>query len=214
MTRAFVVFVFLLLLFTPVRPKAAPGLPCPIGIAQAEHGSPSDQFKLGMCYARGQGFAQNYDEAVRWVSQAADQGFAEAQLALGPLFDEGMGVPEDHAEALKLYAKAVETARAPLNFAPPQSYRIFAGWYRDAADGGDADAQRALGLMYANGIGVVQDDEEAFFWLSLSVRKLGWNPDGATSVQATHTRVELRSRLSDSQREKIGRRLAGWKPKA
>jgi TPR repeat protein len=38
-------------------------------------------------------------------------------------------------------------------------------WYRKAADQGDADAQRNLGLMYATGRGVARDDVEAWRWL-------------------------------------------------
>ncbi len=37
-------------------------------------------------------------------------------------------------------------------------------WYRRAADQGDRDARHNLGIMYAEGQGVVQDDAEAAKW--------------------------------------------------
>ena len=37
-------------------------------------------------------------------------------------------------------------------------------WYRKAAEQGDASAQYNLGVMYENGHGVEQDDEQAVFW--------------------------------------------------
>jgi TPR repeat protein len=37
-------------------------------------------------------------------------------------------------------------------------------WYRKAADKGDAKAQFNIGLMYANGDGVPQDDTQAVTW--------------------------------------------------
>ena len=41
-------------------------------------------------------------------------------------------------------------------------------WYRKAAEQGDADAQYSLGLMYANGKGVAQDDVKAYTWLAVA----------------------------------------------
>ena len=41
-------------------------------------------------------------------------------------------------------------------------------WFRLAADQGDADAQSNLGLMYANGEGVLEDAPEAVKWLRLA----------------------------------------------
>ena len=41
-------------------------------------------------------------------------------------------------------------------------------WLRLAADQGHADAQNNLGLMYADGRGVVEDDAEAVRWLRLA----------------------------------------------
>ena len=44
-------------------------------------------------------------------------------------------------------------------------------WYRLAAEQGFARAQHNLGLMYANGTGVPQDDVLAYAWLNLAVEQ-------------------------------------------
>ena len=43
---------------------------------KAKENDSSAQFNLGSMYARGQGVAQDYDEAVKWFSNAADRGDA------------------------------------------------------------------------------------------------------------------------------------------
>jgi TPR repeat protein len=47
----------------------------------------------------------------------------------------------------------------------PQDYAQAIGWFRKAAEQGDANAQYALGFMYANGNRVPQDDAQAMGWL-------------------------------------------------
>ena len=42
------------------------------------------------------------------------------------------------------------------------------GGYRLAAEQGDANAQYILGLMYANGEGVPEDDVTAYAWLNIA----------------------------------------------
>lgn len=39
------------------------------------------------------------------------------------------------------------------------------GWYRRAADLGDADAAARIGLMYAKGLGIEKNEEKALEWL-------------------------------------------------
>ena len=42
---------------------------------------------------------------------------------------------------------------------------------RHAAEQGDAAAQHTLGIMYANGLGVPQDDAEAVRWYRLAAEQ-------------------------------------------
>ena len=49
------------------------------------------QFQLGRAYRQ----ARQYDEAVRWYSAAAAQGYAGAQNSLGVMYSRGEGVVEN-----------------------------------------------------------------------------------------------------------------------
>src|SRR5512142_791899 len=61
----------------------------------AEAGDPHAQYNLGLLYARGQGVAQNYQQAVSWYRKAAEQGVAAAQYNLGVIYANGQGVAAD-----------------------------------------------------------------------------------------------------------------------
>ena len=214
--RAYLLFsVSLFLLFVPVRPITAQKSDrCARVLEQAKEGNPAAQFEVGLCYAWGEGVRQDYDEAARWARKAAKQGNAKAQLALGPLYGEHYGVAADYAEAFKLYARALDRDDVSLNDGPAQAYRRFVRWYRDAADHGDADAQRALGILYANGVGVVRDYEEGYFWLSLSVKSSGGNPERDGNSWARDRRSEIAVRLSQRQIDAVRKRVENWKPAA
>ncbi|MDD9841159.1 MAG: tetratricopeptide repeat protein [Alphaproteobacteria bacterium] len=74
----------------------------------AEQGDADAQYRLGVCYAEGEGVSQNKKEAIYWYRQAAEQGFAVAQLALGTSYLTGDGVPKNEQTAYMwfLLAKA------------------------------------------------------------------------------------------------------------
>ena len=61
------------------------------------------------------------------------------------MYDNGQGVPQDHKEAAK--------------------------WFRLAAEQGEAQAQKNLGIMYDNGRGVPQDYKEAVKWYRLAAEQ-------------------------------------------
>ena len=104
----------------------------------AEQGDADAQYRLGTCYANGDGVEMNKAEAVRWYRKAAEQGNVDAQCRLGSYYTSGIGVEKNEAEAAK--------------------------WYRMAAEQGNVDAQYFTGRNYKLGIGVVQDKDEAEKW--------------------------------------------------
>ena len=68
-------------------------------------------------YYNGQGVSQDYIEALKWRSNAAEQGDALAQAALGAAYEEGRGVPQDYVQAhmwLNLAAAAGDKKAAKL----------------------------------------------------------------------------------------------------
>lgn len=131
------------------------------------------QASLGWLYREGYGGTeQNYDEAVKWYQQSANQGYANAMATMGWFYREGLGVPQDYVQSL--------------------------AWYRRAADAGDANAMSALGWAYQNGLGTAQNYAEAKVWYekaanigdSYSMASLAWLYDVGNGVKQDY--VEAR----------------------
>ncbi len=92
---------------------------------------------LGLAYETGNGVPQDAKKAVALYMTDATAGFSLAQFHLGRMYAIGSGVAQD-------YAKAVH-------------------WYGEAATGDapDRDADRALGLLAEDGLGMPQSDAAA-----------------------------------------------------
>jgi len=131
----------------------------------AEQGDNDSQCKLGNMYEHGDGVKQDYAEAVRWYSKAAEQGNVEifnklcefanngivhAQRELACMYEQGKGVQKNCEEALKWYYEA--SVQGDI-------YAI--NKVRKFAEQGDNDSQCKLGNMYEHGDGVDKDIEMA-----------------------------------------------------
>ena len=86
-----------------------------------------------------------------------------------------------------------------------QDYAVAIGWYRKAADQGDAEAQFNLGLMYASGRGVPKDPVSAHMWFSLAAA------GGDKAAEGNRQRVA--AKMSPGQIAKAQGLANGWKPK-
>ena len=125
----------------PIK-RADPAMPIEEVRALAEQGDAEAQYKLGVRYDRGQGVAQDYQEALHWYRLAAAQGYSAAQYNLCSMSDTGQGLPQDYQEALR--------------------------WCRLAADQGQGRAMYNLGLHYQKGQGVPRDLLQAHKWYNLA----------------------------------------------
>jgi hypothetical protein len=65
----------------------------------AMQGDPAAQFSVGARYATGEDVPQDYAEAVRWFTMAAEQGHVVSQATLGAYYWAGRGVPQDLGKA-------------------------------------------------------------------------------------------------------------------
>ena len=90
----------------------------------------------------GRGVPQDFQQAVKWYTKAAEQGDASAQSNLGLSYFNGQGVPQDYKQAVT--------------------------WFTKAAEQGHASAQINLGAMYGAGQGVQRDYKQAYVWFSVS----------------------------------------------
>ena len=141
---------------------------------EAEQGHAQAQYSLGLRYAKGEGVAQDYAEALKWYRMAAEQGLARAQCNLGVLYDQGRGTAQNYAEAMQWFRKAAEQGNATAQYnlgimyysghGAPQNHAEAMKWFRLAAEQGMALAQCNLGVMYDHGQGVAQNYAEAMKW--------------------------------------------------
>lgn len=112
-------------------------------VTLASWGDAKAQHNLGALFLEGLEVEQNYAEALKWHTMAAEQGMALAQHDLATMYLEGLGVAEDPEKAAELFLKAAQQ--------------------------GDAKAQNNLGILFATGQGVAEDLLQAYKWFSLAV---------------------------------------------
>jgi len=108
---------------------------------------------IGLMYENGEGVTQDYAEAMKWFRMAAEQGSALGQNKMGYLYYNGRGVSQDYTKALKWFRMAADQEFVPGD------YRDNPGFFHDIPH-----AQYIVGTLYANGLGVSQDYEQARQW--------------------------------------------------
>lgn len=137
--------------------------------ARAENGDYNAQCYVGHLYLSGKGVEQNFQKARYWYQRVIDQEGADAKivahahLVLGVLFNSGKGGKTCH-----------QTAKTCFETAARQGY---------------TDAHINLGLMYAKGIGVEKDLQQALYWWQLAAEK--GHPTAAAYVRQLKKKMNL-----------------------
>lgn len=151
-----------------------------------------------MCETGRGGCIKSDEEAFWWYKKAAQNGDAIAQCALASMYAAGRGCNKDEQEALKWYVKAAHQgdARAQsqlktikemaeggnirlqyqlgvmyLELEDVRDYAEAFRWFMKAAEQGNIEAQRRLGDIYNNGLGVTRDYSEAIKWYRMAKDK-------------------------------------------
>lgn len=120
-------------------------------------------------------------EGLRWLTEAADQGYPAAERALGYRCEVGLGMPRDYECAATWYRKAIAHGEAPaaalygtmllegrgVEKDEAQGWRLCLG----AARSGDGLAQYHLSTLYRRGIYVDRDAERERYWLLQAAEK-------------------------------------------
>ena len=111
--------------------------------AQNGKSTPESNRALAEFYILGEVVPQNFEKAVKWYEDAANEGDSKAQLELGYLYFTGRGVEQDYSIAFKWFQKAA------LN-----NYNM---------------AQYNMGIMWYTGSGTDTSDlARAYAWLSIA----------------------------------------------
>jgi len=111
----------------------------------AENNDPDAKAALAECYLLGKGAPIDYQQGLRWLNEAVEQGSLRAMNRLATGYDNGIyGLPKNADEAARLWTKVAETAdrggqrRQPI-----------------------AEANRNLALLYYAGRGAKRDEARA-----------------------------------------------------
>lgn len=120
--------------------------------AAAEKGHKKAQYRLGRCYDKGNGVAENDEKAFQWYAKSAAQDYAKAQYQVGKCYKEGEGTTKDRKKAVQYFTKAAQQE--------------------------NADAQYQLGKAYLKGKGIAADSKKARQWLMRAVK----NPKGGKEI--------------------------------
>lgn len=165
----------------------------------ASDGNADAMYALGRSYASGGfygcGLEQNYTQAIRWYTEAAQRGHAVAANNLGALFGRGEGTPQDSKRAMY--------------------------WYEIAAQSGLPRAMFNIAAMLKDGeIGQI-DTPGAVAWYRLATEHLSKNPrDWHLEELALRSHLKLimepcilRRKLSTAQLAKSDEMLKGLSEK-
>src|SRR5579859_578625 len=164
---------------TPVCPREAKDF---TAIQQrADANDPAAQTAVASCYDLGMHVNPDGKESIRWITKAANQGYAPAEYELGRIYLYGRGINIDYAQALLWESKAAEKgdprAQRDMAFMYERGFGVAvdsakaAEWNQKAAAQGNAEAQLHLAKALDEGAGVNKDAEEARKWYAKAARQ-------------------------------------------
>jgi TPR repeat protein len=178
----------------------------PIYRSLAEKGDVGAQMRLGFFYESGAaGLKRDWVESAKWYSKAVDAGDESAVFVLSFLgrywrHREGASAPPIIYNLVEKVAKSgfavAQFSLGVMNYPiGDPSFDAAKGnpaqalvWYRRAAEQGDIGAQVALGLAYAQGIGVVQDYIVADKWFNIAASRAK-SADELADIASHHNRL-------------------------
>ena len=149
----------------------------------AENGIKQAQFQLAEIYAKKQG---DIKQAIQWYRLAADQNHPAAFFELGEIYKKGAkNLAADAQISTRMYQIAASEFDVYAQKGDPEYQYALAGMYQHAkgvgknmrlavkwmaksAQQGHVLAQLDLGLIYARGVDVTRDVNEAKHWLNLA----------------------------------------------
>jgi hypothetical protein len=163
-------------------------------------------FNLGIMYDDGQGVTQDYVEAYKWLSLAMARATGERHKMVAAARDRvaQLMTPAQIAEAQNLAGEWRSQTAAPQT--PGQTDAQFVETFRAAAATGNAAAMFILGAMYRDGQRVLQDDVEAYLWMSLAADRL----TGENQKTSAESRDRLAALMTPARIAEAQKRVAEW----
>ncbi len=137
-----------------------------------EQGDSKAQSIMGLIYAKGQGVPQDDRASMKWYRLAAKASIASERAKIYELakqnVPQALKIMTDDAENGIVEAQKNLGLMLRFGLGVPKNEKKAAEWYRLAAEQGNVTAQSIMGSMYTKGQGVPQDDREAMKWYRLA----------------------------------------------
>lgn len=143
----------------------------------AEKNDPSCLTELGMAYENGNGVEENPQQAVEYMTQAAEQDYGYAEYKMGEYYFFGYGpCMEDNKKAVEWYEKSVAN-NIPMAMIRMGEYYLYDYDGINESEKAFAYFKKAiehewysegLGICYEMGIGVEENETEAFKYYTLA----------------------------------------------
>lgn len=119
------------------------------------------QSRLADCYAQGIGVKKSDQQAYDWHTKAAISGHAKSQYWLARYYLSG-GIIEQLGEIDRKILETHKSTEYWRNIYLEKGYECAFNWAEKAVENGCGEAYLLLGFMSAYGIGVAQNDKQAF----------------------------------------------------
>lgn len=157
------------------------------------------QAELGYKYLHGILFPKDYEQAMRWLTAASEQGDAASMTNLATMYMNGRGAQTNGKKAAELLEKAFGLGFAPAarfiglccekGIGYPKSAEEAFSWYQKGADLGDMGSAVLLGDAYEHGKGTAKDLEKARHWYELAAAGEGEEAETAREALESMKKV-------------------------
>ena len=116
---------------------------------------------------------KNYPAAFAEYKKAADAGSPYGQFMLANMYLAGISVDKDLEQYMYWLGQAADNEYPPANYLLGMAYLYSdkssaVGYLKAAANKEHGSAMHMLGMMYAKGVGVSKDTDEALRWFRLA----------------------------------------------
>lgn len=142
---------------------------------RALQGIAQDQFLYGTALINGFGIEKDYQQALRFLSMAAEQGHREAMMYVGRIYIDGLGIEKDPERGFLWFEKSAQAGHPKAMYLTAALYHDGIGvktdyemvcfWLEKAAKAGDIQAQFFLGVSLFEGSYCTKDEKEGISYL-------------------------------------------------
>ncbi len=172
-------------------------------------------YNVGICFEVGMGTSVDMEKAFTCFENAARLGLSSGIYKTGIMCLTGTGTKVDEARGIEMLGRAA-TAGDPKaagalglisfegNYGQPKDMKKAFDYFTQAAELGNPEAMKNLGLLYRDGLGCTADPQQELKWYALA-RLAGYPPQSINPAIDT-----VRNKLTGEQVQKVEGEAQAW----